>query len=26
VPSNFKETKLPDIFNKSATPSVSPNP
>jgi hypothetical protein len=26
VPANFKETKLPDIFNKSATPSVSPNP
>jgi hypothetical protein len=26
VPSNFKETKLPDIFNKNATPSVSPNP
>jgi hypothetical protein len=26
VPSDFKETKLPDIFNKSATPSVSPNP
>ena len=26
VPSNFKETKLPDIFNKNATPSISPNP
>src|SRR6266481_9787268 len=26
VPSNFKETKLPDIFNKRATPSVSPSP
>lgn len=26
VPANFKETKLPDIFNKNATPSVSPNP
>jgi hypothetical protein len=26
VPANFKETKLPDIFNKNAAPSVSPNP
>ena len=26
VPSDFKETKLPDIFNKNAAPSVSPNP
>lgn len=26
VPANFKETKLPDIFNKNATSSVSPNP
>src|SRR5438093_10357184 len=27
VPSGFKETKLPDIFNKkNAAPSVSPNP
>ena len=26
VPSNFKETKLPDIFNKNARPTVSPNP
>jgi len=26
VPSDFKETKLPDIFNKGAAPSVSPNP
>lgn len=26
VPSNFKETKLPDIFNKSATPTISPSP
>src|SRR6266513_2339507 len=27
VPSDFKETKLPDIFNKkNATPPVSPNP
>jgi hypothetical protein len=26
VPSNFKETKLPDIFNKNAPPTVSPNP
>src|SRR6266496_343670 len=26
VPSNFNETKLPDISNKKARPSVSPNP
>src|SRR5438094_7925782 len=26
VPANFKETKLPDIFNKNAPPAVSPNP
>jgi hypothetical protein len=26
VPSDFKETQLPDIFNKNAAPSVSPNP
>jgi hypothetical protein len=26
VPANFKETQLPDIFSKSAAPSVSPNP
>jgi hypothetical protein len=26
VPPDFKETTLPDIFNKNATPSVSPNP
>ncbi len=26
VPADFKETKLPDIFNKTAAPSVSPNP
>ncbi len=26
VPANFKETQFPDIFNKSAAPSVSPNP
>jgi len=26
VPANFKETKLPDIFNKNASPTVSPNP
>jgi hypothetical protein len=26
VPADFKETKLPDIFRKSAAPSVSPNP
>jgi hypothetical protein len=26
VPTDFKETKLPDIFNKNETPSVSPNP
>jgi hypothetical protein len=26
VPANFKEAKLPDIFNKNADPSVSPNP
>lgn len=26
VPANFKETQLPDIFNKNAAPSVSPNP
>jgi hypothetical protein len=27
APSDFKETKLPDIFNKSnPAPSVSPNP
>jgi len=26
VPANFKETKLPDIFNKNAPPTVSPNP
>lgn len=26
VPSDFKETKLPDIFDKNAAPSVSPNP
>src|SRR6266699_1947867 len=25
VPANFKETKLPDIFNKNAPPTVSPN-
>lgn len=25
VPADFKETKLPDIFNKNAAPSVSPN-
>src|SRR5437899_3577647 len=26
IPADFKETKLPDIFNKNAAPSVSPNP
>jgi hypothetical protein len=26
VPANFKEAKLPDIFNKNVAPSVSPNP
>jgi hypothetical protein len=26
VPPDFKETSLPDIFNKNAAPSVSPNP
>ena len=26
VPSDFKETKLPDIFDKNLAPSVSPNP
>ena len=26
VPANFKETKLPDIFNKNAQPTISPNP
>jgi len=26
VPADFKETKLPDIFDKNAAPSVSPNP
>jgi hypothetical protein len=26
VPVEFKETKLPDIFNKNVAPSVSPNP
>jgi hypothetical protein len=26
VPADFKETKLPDIFNKNAVPFVSPNP
>jgi hypothetical protein len=26
VPADFKETKLPDIFNKSTNPPVSPNP
>jgi len=26
VPANFKEAKLPDIFNKNAAPSVPPNP
>src|SRR5437762_3468907 len=26
VPANFKETKLADIFNQHAGPSVSPNP
>jgi len=26
VPADFKETKLPDIFDKHAAPSVSPNP
>jgi hypothetical protein len=26
VAADFKETKLPDIFNKSVVPSVSPNP
>jgi hypothetical protein len=26
VPADFKETKLPDIFNKNAAPSASPNP
>src|SRR6266853_684333 len=25
VPADFKETKLPDIFNKNMAPSVSPN-
>ena len=26
VPANFRETKLPDIFNKNASPTISPNP
>ena len=26
VPANFKERKLPDIFNQNAAPSVAPNP
>src|SRR5437016_1867152 len=26
VPANFKETQLPDIFNKNAAPTVSPKP
>ena len=26
VPANFKERKLPDIFNKNAAPSIAPNP
>jgi hypothetical protein len=26
VPADFKETKLPDIFSKNATPSVSTSP
>ena len=26
VPTNFTEAKLPDAFNKTAAPSVSPNP
>ena len=26
IPADFKETKLPDIFNKNAAPSVSTNP
>jgi len=26
VPADFKETKLPDIFNKNTAPSVSPSP
>jgi hypothetical protein len=26
VPANFKETQLPDIFNKNASPTISPNP
>jgi hypothetical protein len=26
VPADFKETKLPDVFDKNAAPSVSPNP
>ncbi len=26
VPTDFKETRLPDIFNKNANPFVSPNP
>jgi hypothetical protein len=26
VPANFKERKLPDIFNKHAAPSIAPNP
>ena len=26
VPADFKETKLPDIFDKNMAPSVSPNP
>ena len=26
VPANFRETKLPDIFNKNAPPTISPNP
>src|SRR6266536_2695432 len=26
VPPDFKETSLPDIFNKNTAPSVSPNP
>jgi hypothetical protein len=26
VPADFKETKLPDIFNKTTNPFVSPNP
>ena len=26
IPSDFKETKLPDIFGKAAAPSISPSP